>query len=148
MQSFPKQDLPPDAILHATTNNKNSSALLHTTHDNRKNQLNNNNSSLTSTVMKSAASAVPSLDMHSFLVISLTLSAFVCSAAAFAFDRSYQKQKNDANRITLEKDMPEPNFHVVLQRIGKTVLRPGGKLTYFPTFSLRRIAVTISIITE
>lgn len=61
--------------------------------------------------------------MHSILIITL-VSTFACSAAAFAFD-SYRK--NGASRITSwDSDEPEPNFHVVLQQIGKTVLRPGG----------------------
>lgn len=74
-------------------------------------------------VMKSQLYAATTLDMHSSLAI-LLLSAFACSAAAFSFasfDRS-------TARISFDEDSnkPEPNFHIVAQRIGKTVLRPGG----------------------
>eukprot|EP01083_Nonionella_stella_P150837 481121_1 len=43
--------------------------------------------------------------------------------AAFTFHRSYQ---NNSMSGVDKEDQPGPNFHVVLQRIGKTVLRPGG----------------------
>eukprot|EP01083_Nonionella_stella_P242631 846180_1 len=64
------------------------------------------------------------LDMQSIFVLTI-LSMFVCSAAAFTLHQSHQKHNMPGKALdTVEQ--PEPNFHVVLQRIGKTVLRPGG----------------------
>jgi len=61
-----------------------------------------------------------------FVIILLSASFIICSVVAFTIDPSHshshplQLQKQ---RMSIQR---EPNFHEVAQKMGKTVLRPGG----------------------
>ncbi len=62
--------------------------------------------------------------MNIFIVVH---AFFVCSASAFAFG-SPSNNNGGVGRYESpdQKNKVHPNFHVVAERLGKTVLRPGG----------------------
>ena len=69
------------------------------------------------------SSSIDKIDTPLVIVL-LTASFITCSVVAFTIDPSpshpLQLQKQ---RISIQR---EPNFHEVAQKMGKTVLRPGG----------------------
>lgn len=76
-------------------------------------------------------------EIHAIFYITI-LFPLVCSAAAFAFDtyknngtvasttRTPPSFDSSNNGKKVVQQQPEPSFYEVAQRIGKTVLRPGG----------------------
>ncbi|KAL9189167.1 hypothetical protein ACHAXT_011657 [Thalassiosira profunda] len=63
---------------------------------------------------------------HGLLAAAVLSVALVGGAAAFAFGPSRRQDTAISRGDPDAKHKPEPNFHVAAQRIGKTVLRPGG----------------------
>ena len=67
-------------------------------------------------------------------ILSVALFCFCSGATAFGFVPYLEPKTQEAqytnNRSSNQQDTfsnePEPNFHEVVQRMGKTVLRPGG----------------------
>ena len=67
-------------------------------------------------------------------ILSVALFCFCSGATAFGFvpylEPKMQEAQYTNNRSSNQQDTfsnePEPNFHEVVQRMGKTVLRPGG----------------------
>lgn len=57
----------------------------------------------------------------------MLLSTFICGVSTFSAHNFVSPKDNNKGRaIDNRKNEPEPNFHVVAARLGKTVLRPGG----------------------
>ena len=57
-----------------------------------------------------------------FVIILLSASFIICICSVAAFTNNPSPIHNRQKQI----NMPEPNFHEVAQKMGKTVLRPGG----------------------
>ena len=77
----------------------------------------------------SANRSINSEVMNIFIVATLLHAFFVCSVGAFAIGSPSHNNEGVGrlpNESTDQKNKVHPNFHVVAERLGKTVLRPGG----------------------
>ena len=71
-----------------------------------------------------SSSYIDKMDI-AFVIILLSASFIICSVVAFTIDPS-QSHPSQLQKQRIIIPLPEPNFHEVAHKMGKTVLRPGG----------------------